>query len=326
MPGITVIGPGALGILFAVKLFKAGVTVSLLDYRRERAGYLNRAGLRLIEKEKEICARPPVTVRPEDLESPEYVLVLVKAYQTEGILETLKRLCSEKTLLISLQNGIGAGEMLAQAVPSKNIFLGTTTHGANKCSVGVARHAGAGSTVIGPYRSTSGVPERIYDFSEILRQAGFVTRAVRDIYPYLWRKVLVNVGINPLTALTGLRNGDLMNFSQTLRLQEMAVKEAFKTIEASGIDIEMDLEECLSLVKTVCAETRDNISSMLQDRLNGSETEIDFITGSVLKRAGQLGIDAPVNEILTHLISFNSRTKWRQFKGSQPDIPGEKGG
>ena len=325
MSGITVIGPGALGILFAVKLFKEGRMVSLLDYRRDRAAYLNRAGLRLIEKREEIFARPPVTARPEDLESPEYVLVLVKAYQTEGILETLKRLCSEKTLLISLQNGIGAGEILARAVPSENIFLGTTTHGANKCSEGVARHAGAGPTVIGPYRSSSGVPGRLYEFSEILLQSGFVNETVRDIYPYLWRKVLVNVGINPLTALTGLRNGELLNFPQTIKLQEVAVKEAFKVIEASGMDLGMDLDECLSLVKTVCVKTGDNISSMLQDRLNGMETEIDFITGAVLKRAGQVGMDAPVNEMLTCLVSFNSRTKWRQFKGSPPDITGENG-
>ena len=325
MPGITVIGPGALGILFAVKLFKGGRMVSVLDYRRDRAAYLNRSGLRLIEKEQEIFARPSVTVRPEDLESPEYVLVLVKAYQTEGILESLKKLCSEKTLLISLQNGIGAGEILAKAVPSENIFLGTTTHGANKCSEGVARHAGAGPTVIGPYLASSGLSEGLDGFSEILLQSGFVTETVSDIYPYLWRKVLVNVGINPLTALTGLRNGDLLQFPQTVKLQEMAVKEAYETLKASGMDIGMNLDECLGMVKTVCAETGDNISSMLQDRLNGTETEIDFITGAVLKRAVQMGIDAPVNEMLTCLVTFNSRTGWRQFKGIRADMPVDVG-
>jgi len=105
MPAITVIGPGALGILFAVKLFNGGSMVSVLDYRQERAGYLNMAGLRLIEKEEEISARPPVTARPEDLESPEYVLVLVKAYQTEEAAREIKREYSGEPI-ITFQNGV----------------------------------------------------------------------------------------------------------------------------------------------------------------------------------------------------------------------------
>ncbi len=314
MPSITIIGPGALGLLFAVKLARCGHGISILDYREKRAERLNRSGLKLEEEEEKLTERPLVTISPEELyPKPGYVMVLVKAYQTESILGPLEKIISEKTLVVSLQNGIGAGEILEKAVPAQNICLGTTTHGANLKSENTVRHAGTGPTVIGPFVPGTSVPENILSFAGILQEAGFETQTTGDIYPYLWRKLLVNIGINPLTALTGLKNGQLLEDASIRRIQEMAVSEAFEIIRLGGIDPGMDMDSCLEMVRNVCRKTAENRSSMLQDRINRRETEIEFITGAVLKKAREMGMQAPVNEVLTNLITHASRTNWEQF-------------
>ncbi len=321
MSHIVVVGPGALGILFSVRLSKAGQRVSIFDYRPDRAEYLNKFGLKLLEGQEEVWANPVVFVDPTEIDAPDFVMVLVKAHQTEGVVRELKAICSEQTLVVSLQNGIGAGEILKKAVDEKNIFLGTTTHGANKISWNQARHAGTGPTVLGPLMPQERLSERIDRFVQVLCDAGFETKAVCDIYPHLWKKLLINIAINPLTALTGLKNGMLLEHVQTLRLQEMVLKEAFTVLCASGVDLGMDLDGCMALVKQVCEATGENVSSMLQDRLNCRETEIDFMTGAVLNKAREIGIEAPINEMFTNLIRFNSKTKWQQFRKRLPEYP-----
>ncbi len=313
MPSFALIGPGALGILFAVKLFRAGHNIFLLDYKDERAAHLNSSGLRVLEKDGQLSARPRVTVLPETIQPPpEFVLVLVKAYQTESILPALGKLISDKTLVASLQNGIGAGEILEKVVPAQNLCLGTTTHGANLVSENTVRHAGSGPTVIGPY-SAGDIPDKIHELSRAFNEASLETTVTRDIYPELWKKLLVNIGINPLTALTGLRNGQILDHPEILQIQEMAVREAFEILRLAGIDLHMDLDTCLETVRTVCKKTSKNRSSMLQDRMNRRQTEIEFITGAILKIAGRLGMQAPVNEVLTNLVMFNSAERWDQF-------------
>jgi len=314
MAAITIIGPGALGILFGVKLSKSGHSVSILDYRPERSEILNKKGLALRKEEQQITARPLVTTDPLSVEPPDYILVLVKAYQTKNILSSLAVIYMDKALVISLQNGIGAGDIIAETVPPENICLGTTTHGANKISDNIAVHAGTGPTIIGPFLPCTKPSARIAAFSEILNKAGFSTDTVRDIYPHLWRKLIINIGINPLTALTGLRNGMLLEHPEIRKIQKIAVQEAYNILKASGIDLEMDLDSCMELVRTVCQKTRDNISSMLQDRINHSETEIDFITGAIIKKAEKIGLSAPANRILNSLVKFNSDVRWQQFR------------
>jgi 2-dehydropantoate 2-reductase len=133
-----------------------------------------------------------------------------------------------------------------------------------------------------------------------LSSAGFETRTVPRINPLIWSKLLVNVGINALTALTRLRNGDLLRLSVTEQTLEEAVAEAIRVARAKGIELVYD--DPLGQVKKVCRSTAPNLSSMLQDVLKGKRTEIDFINGTILREAEKLRIPAPVNALLTRLV------------------------
>ncbi|NPA95708.1 MAG: 2-dehydropantoate 2-reductase [Thermodesulfobacteria bacterium] len=304
---IAIIGPGSLGILFATRIWQQFQNVAILDYKKERAERLASKGLTLIEQgETEIRAFPMVSTEPRHIGEQDFVLVLVKAFQTEAIVDSLRSLCGPKTLVISLQNGIGAGDIIAKEVSDGNLALGVTMHGANKNDEGTAIHAGSGLTILGKYQPGPLRDDRLLQFARILETAGFQSEVVQDIYPFLWKKLLVNVGINPITAITGLKNGQILNYSHLLAIQEQAVREGFEVMLRLGKDIGMDFQQLLDFVRQVCKDTGDNISSMLQDRLRGGPTEIDFINGAVVRLARKAGLSVPVNETLCHLVEFYS--------------------
>jgi 2-dehydropantoate 2-reductase len=115
----------------------------------------------------------------------------------------------------------------------------------------------------------------------------------------VWDKLLINVGINALTALTGLKNGQLLDYPETLRLMEALVSEAVEVARGKGIRIE---GAPIDKVKAVADATRENRSSMGQDFDHRRRTEIDAINGAVVREAERLGISVPYNQMITDLI------------------------
>ncbi len=305
---ITVIGPGSLGILFATRIWQRFKNLSLLDYKRDRANRLTLSGLSLIRGSgEEMVAFPRVSSDPSELGIQDFVLVLVKAFQTKDIVDALQFLCGPETLVVSLQNGLGAGDAVARKIPQENLALGVTMEGANKKDERTAIHAGSGLTVLGKYLPGTGEDERLLEFAEILEQSGFSCEVVDDIYPVIWKKLLVNVGINPITAISGLKNGQILNYPELLNIQEMAVKEGFDVMEGHGIRLHMDFQQLLAFVRKVCQDTSENVSSMLQDRLRGGKTEVEYINGAIVRKAREIGLSAPVNDTLCKLVEFFSQ-------------------
>ena len=111
---------------------------------------------------------------------------------------------------------------------------------------------------------------------------------------------LINVGINAFGALTNLKNGQLLESEGLKHLMSEAVKEAVQV--AKQKKIQLSDKDFTVETYNVARRTSNNKNSMLQDILNGMATEIDFINGRVLKYAKDLGVNVPINELLTHLI------------------------
>ncbi len=309
---LTIIGPGSLGILFASKIWPKLSSLSLLDHNAERAQDLNREGIRLVVPgQGDIEAFPRVSVEPKEFGPQDVVMVLVKAFQTQDILDSLKGLCGPQTLVVTLQNGIGAGEILETVVPRGNLVLGVTMNGANKQDYRTAVHAGSGQTYLGMFDPRLPVPAALERFALILNQCGFSCTLVTDIYPIIWKKLLVNVGINALTALCCLRNGQLLDYPSLRTIQEQAVEEAYLVMNRLGVDLDMDFKEVRELVRKVCRDTGENISSMLQDRLKKGQTEIEYINGAVVRFGKKVEIKTPINQTLTSLVNFFSSMEWK---------------
>jgi 2-dehydropantoate 2-reductase len=164
---------------------------------------------------------------------------------------------------------------------------------------GKIRHAGCGATVIGKVTAESDAD--LVSLAGLLTEAGINTSVSSDVLGLLWDKLLVNIGINALTALSGLRNGQLLEFRETEEILEAAVREAFQVAQALGIALSHN--DPVTQTKEVCRLTAANTSSMLQDVRHKRKTEIEMMNGAIVREGQRLGIATPVNNVLTNLLS-----------------------
>jgi 2-dehydropantoate 2-reductase len=163
---------------------------------------------------------------------------------------------------------------------------------------GEIKHAGYGSTIIGEIDGR--ISKRIIKIRDTFNRAGIKTEISDKIKVALWSKVLVNIAINPVTALTGLRNGELLDHPEIVKVMLNAVEEAIRVAEALNIDLGFD--EHIENVYKVARATYSNKSSMLQDIYKGKRTEIDTLNGAIVAFARQFGLPVPVNDTLTALV------------------------
>jgi 2-dehydropantoate 2-reductase len=231
------------------------------------------------------------------------VLLFVKAYHTEKAVSDALALQKEDTVFLTLQNGLGNEEAICKQVDPRKVILGVTNHGATFLGPGRIRHAGWGKTTIGELDGK--VTDRITRLAQVFTKAGIETEVSSNIHHLIWNKLFVNIGINAVAALTGLKNGRLLDYPETLRLMEALVSETVAVARKKGILIEGDPIE---KVKAVAEATRENRCSMGQDFDNRRKTEIDVINGAVVREAERLGIPVPYNQMITDLIKVIEKT------------------
>jgi len=174
-----------------------------------------------------------------------------------------------------------------------------TGHGATLLGPGHISHAGKGKTYLGVLDPS--LEERAHEIARVFKDAEIETEVACNIEEHIWDKLFANVGINALTALTDMKNGELIDHPETVRLMEALVSEAVEVARKKGIRIEGDPVE---KVKGVAEATRKNRSSMGQDFDYRRQTEIDAINGALVLEAGRLGVAVPVNQAITDLVKI----------------------
>jgi len=294
---ITIVGPGAMGLLFGASLAKSKEDIHILDHDVKRAEYIKKNGIK-VEGITNFSTKLDISSDPKRIGSSDLVIICVKSYDTEDAIKHSKSLIGNNTQVITLQNGIGNVQILDEAVGEDRVVGGVTNQGATITGLGQIRHAGKGDTVIG--KKDKKVLGSIRDISRILGKAGFPTKISKDINSLIWSKLIINVGINALTAITGLNNGRLLNYDGTRSIMKQAVSEAVKVAKRKRIKLIYD--DPIQKVESVCRATAKNVSSMLQDVLNKKKTEIDFINGAIIRQGKSLNIATNANEILTSLV------------------------
>ncbi|MFP3867291.1 MAG: ketopantoate reductase family protein [Desulfobacteraceae bacterium] len=297
---IAIIGPGALGCLLVAGLHKIAAEVWLVDYRPDRAAYLQSHGVRLTTLDGQEqhfpvkCTCQANAVGPCDL-----AILSVKAHQTKNAAQSLPPLMGRDGLALTLQNGIGNLEQMAAVVGPERLLAGVIMHGVTLLDWGRARHAGSGKTLLGIPPGSQVTSEQLAEWVSRFQAAGFDCQGVADIVAVIWDKLLVNVGVNPLTALTRLLNGGLLEVPEAWEVAAAAVQEAQAVAQAADIAISPDP---LPRVRQVCQATAGNRSSMLQDVLAQRPTEIEALNGRIVALGQRLKVSTPVNAILSHLI------------------------
>lgn len=268
--------------------------------RAEHANAIRKSGLRIAGKTAMI-ARPTATTSVSRIRRADLVIVSTKAYDTEGAARALRRVGARATWL-TLQNGLENADVLARY--TSKVIAGTTTHGVTFVRPGEVRHAGIGDTIIGAFVGAE--EDDVIRLRDVLEESGIRTRISPSIRRELWLKVIVNASINPLAALTGLRNGQLLVVPGLRAALEGLCTEAASVARAEGFDIAD--REAIDLTARIARRTRENRASMLQDVQLRRRTEVDAITGAVLRSARRHELRVPMNLVAHALIQGLERS------------------
>ncbi|MHA2149989.1 MAG: ketopantoate reductase family protein, partial [Candidatus Thorarchaeota archaeon] len=233
-----------------------------------------------------------------EVDKADLVFVTTKTYDTLAAAKSAKHLIDNGASVLLIQNGLGTEELVANALNTTKVLRATTCMGALRTSPGVVTVTGCGLTEIGSrFPENYGLVESI---SKMMKEVGFDVRTSENIEGVVWTKTLVNCGINPVGALTGLTNGEVYRNKALRGLVVRLVREAVQVVEALGI--ELTTEDPVRYALGTAKATGNNINSMLQDLQAGKRTEIDAITGEVIRLAKHLGIETPSSEAVYALV------------------------
>lgn len=299
------LGSGAMGCLYGGLLAEAGFDVTLVDVWKEHMDAVNERGLSIqAAGEERIIKNIRGTTDPAAAGKADLIVVFVKSTATSEAMKGAMSLVGPDTAVLTLQNGLGNVEKLAAVAGSERVVAGITGHGSTLLGPGKIRHAGQGDTIIGEPDGT--ISERLQKIGAMFEQAKIPTRLSNNVIGLIWGKLLVNVGINALTAMTGLRNGRMTEVPEAEELLIAAVKEGMAVAAAAGITLETD--DPVEYTKKVARMTGPNRSSMLQDVMNKRLTEIDVINGAIVDEGKRLGVTTPINLALTNLIRIRQKS------------------
>lgn len=305
---IGILGAGAMGSLYGGIMGEKGHQVYFVDVYEEHIEAMKENGIKIHHKdgsEKVYTQNLHFTTDSREFEV-EYdlVIVLVKTYITEEALEKNKNMFKENTLVLTLQNGIGNIEKISRFIDEKNIIVGTTSTSGWIEEPGVIMHTGDGGTHIGEIDGQK--TDRIKKVNELFVSDHLgPAEVLDDVMSIIWEKLIGNCGLNPLGALTGLKNGQLIENDETRWLQDRVAEEALLVADAENIKLPWNDS---SGIVALCKATAPNQTSMLIDVLNKRKTEIEAINGGVVDLAKKHGIATPVNEALVNLVKGKEKS------------------
>jgi 2-dehydropantoate 2-reductase len=296
---IGIVGSGAMGSLFGGRLSAAGVEVVLYDIFREHVEKVNADGLAIEDASTgfvTIC-RPRASTDPRALEGSDVLIIFVKSTATEQAAAELAPRAGRDAIVLTLQNGLGNEAIINRHFGPERTAAGVTSQGATFLGPGRIRHAGSGPTHI---CMTDRKNEKLAPLCAALVAAGFETHVSTDVESLVWSKLVINVGINALTAITGQPNGWLLESEDTRAIMADLVAEAVAVARARGVTLTHS--DPLAVVYDVARKTGANRSSMLQDFDRRRASEIDVMNGAIVREAAREGIPVPVNGTITRLV------------------------
>ncbi|MDD2467109.1 MAG: 2-dehydropantoate 2-reductase [Desulfobulbus sp.] len=298
---ILIIGAGAMGGLFGAFLATLA-DVCLITTNRAHADAISKNGVLFTDMAGNTASAfvRAITDLAHYRQRADLVLIFTKAGATQAAAHTAKSVLADDGIVLTLQNGLGNLEQIAAVVGPQRTTAGTTAQAATLLGPGHVRHAGLGPTVLAPAKGFSAQMQQLASIAGLFNQAGIATSITENIDVLLWSKLIVNVGINALTALLRIPNGALLQSPACQALMQEAVDEALSV--AKALNITLDLTHQQERVRQVCELTRNNRASMLQDILRNRTTEIDVINGAIVAQGVAAGIPTPVNQMLTRLI------------------------
>lgn len=294
---ITIYGCGALGSRVAVKFKEAGAAVQCVSRPGPHLDRIRSAGLLFGESDGDLrSVRLDIFDDPSLCPPADLVIILVKAWQTSRIAPQVKDLLSPGGFALTLQNGLGNVEALQKHIPDERLLAGSISYGAFRPEPGVVRSGGDGFIRFGPVMAD--VDARAVRDTFI--SAGFNADLEESPWPAIWEKVIINAAVNPVAALTRSSNGEMLASPFAMKIMEALCREASAAASAAASAVEPDAQ--WERLKKVLRMTSGNRPSMLQDIEAGTRTEIEAISGEILRCGERASLSLPYTETVYSLV------------------------
>ena len=315
---IAMLGAGAMGSVIGGHLATAGNDVIMIDVNEDHISTIKTNGLVLENDGTKNVVKVRAATNSIGIEPVDLVIVLVKSFHTEDAIRASKNIVGPETTVLSLQNGLGQEEVLANIVGKARVIAGKTYVGGMLSAPG---HAVAGvkgkETIIGELDGQ--ITPRIRKVAEAFDAANLATIVSDNIVGAMWDKLLINVAAGALSGITGLNFGNLYDLPEVEETAIEAVAEAMRV--ASALDVQLETKTPKDAwLKASAGLPFDFKPSVLQALERGQTTEIDFINGAVVRAGQKAGIATPVNATLVACIKGVERALTP--KEQTPNRPG----
>jgi 2-dehydropantoate 2-reductase len=294
---IYMIGSGAMGGLYGGLLVRAGYDVTLIDPREDHIGKIKTEGLTIEGMRgthviRVAAQRDGASLSPADL-----AIIFTDANATSEAARLAKQLLKPDGFALTLQNGIGNVEALVAELGQQRVIAGVSMNSAANPASGRSAYTNVGMTSIGELDGRN--TQRVKQVADMLNKAEIPTEIIPDPMNWIWGKFVLNCGINALTAITGLRSGEIYRTPEVSALQDRVIDEIMAVVERK--QLKLPEKNPRQKIKDHC-RVRYNKPSMMQHIEQGRRTEIDVLNGALVREAKSLGIAVPYNEAVVAVV------------------------
>jgi 2-dehydropantoate 2-reductase len=310
---IAVIGAGAMGAMFGARFARAGAEVVLFDKDEGHVAAINANGLMVEGRDGDLEMRLAATTDAGAIGPVDMALVMVDGNATAAAAAMLADVLPEAAFVLTLQNGIGNVEALTAALGEGRVMAGSTYNSGARLAPGKVAHTNVGDTTIGEIDGRQS--ERLKAVAALFEGGGLPVSVSDNIMGTVWMKFVLNVAINPVSAVTGLRSGQIARTPSALALMEHILDEVLAVMAAKGVRLPIDDPRAYVIDH---AWVRYNRPSMLQHVEAGRRTEIDSLNGALLREAEALGIPCPFNQAI--VLTVKSLEARAAFRAASPEI------
>ncbi len=298
---ILIMGTGAIGGCYGGLLARSGEDV-VFAARSDNLRAIRERGLRVESATfGEFRVHPEVVAALDGTWKADLILLCVKGYHNEQAMSDLAPAVSDGTTILTLQNGIGSGEQIAQRFGSEKVLLGAAYIDAERTEPGVFAQRGSPPRIV-LGEEDGDISERAQVIAEVLRSAGIDTKVSPNVLTALWSKLIYICALSGMSCITRASFTEVLDTPETRAMTMQVMSEALKVGQASGVPLDDGLPD---LVMAGFLEEKDGlISSMHTDLIAGNPLEVSLINGAVARIGKEVGVETPANSFITACLSI----------------------
>ncbi len=294
---IAVIGAGAMGSIYGAHLSTHN-DVYLIDKNPQAVKAINEKGIVLHEYNSVNTYNPKAFLSSKELGKMDLVILFVKALYSKAALQENLGIIGDNTYLMTLQNGSGHEDILSEVVPLNRIIIGTTEDNGNVVDSGVVKHGGTGKTNIGMLvKDEQGM---LLKLKNVFDNSGFKTVIHENIQQLIWDKLMTNISLSAVTGILQVQMGFIARNEYAWAMTEQLVREALNV--AKAMKLTFDEKSVLEKIKNTSINNPEGKTSIYTDLKNGRKTEVDTISGSVVRAAKKYNVFVPTHEFVVNMV------------------------